>query len=194
MNKLSIATAITLASIAFVSAEETNVKKPVQVKPQGLKQMMKQEGRDVQMQNIKTGDAAIDAQLKTLNDEMEAKIKAIRDEYVLKIKAIVGDKAISPRMMREENGEKRGSDEGRKIGVPFRGDDLQVASGTQPRPMMRAQEEGGQPRPLMRSQNENVENNNAPRSIIGNENEQGAPAPIAPRVMNFFRGIFGGNK
>lgn len=132
MNKLSIITVIALSSLAFVSAEETNNVRPIQIKAPVIKQMIKNEGRDIQMPNLRTGDSAMDAQIKTLNDEMEAKIKAIRDEYVLKIKTIVGSRASTTasttlRMMR---GEKEGFDEGRKLGVPFIGGDSTSASGT----------------------------------------------------------------
>lgn len=41
---------------------------------------------------IMTGDAAIDTDIKALQDEMQAKIKAIRDEYQAKIKAKIGNR------------------------------------------------------------------------------------------------------
>lgn len=184
MNKLSIVAVATLASIAFVSAEETGVKRPVQLKAPAVKQMIKQEGRDIQMPNIKTGDPDTDSQLKNLNDEMETKIKSIRDEYVLKIKAIVGSRvsataSTTPRMMRGENGEKRGFDEGRKMGVPFMASS--TASSTFPVDRMRIQDE--------------TEGKTSKQIIDGqNRDDQNAPAPIAPRIMNFFRGMFGGNR
>ncbi len=171
MNKLTITTAITLASIAFVGAQgTTTVKRPVQVRPQEVRNMIKNEGRDIQMPNLRTGDPAIDAQLKTLNDEMEAKIKSIRDEYVAKIKAIVGDRASTTgRMM---PGRREGMDEGRKLGIPFIGDASSTASGTPQRPLM------------MRIQNEGE----------NNQGDQNAPKQIPAGVMNFFRGLFGGNR
>lgn len=174
MNKVSIATAVALASIAFASAEgTTTIKRPLQIKPQVVKQMIKQEGRDVVMPNIKTGDPALDAQIKALNIEMETKIKAIRDEYVLKLKAIVASRATStatttPRVLRGDDmpGQREGMDEGRKLGVPFTNNASSTATGTMPRPFMR----------------------------VENKFEQNESGSTTSRVMNFFRGMFGGNR
>ena len=47
------------------------------------------------MPAITTGDATVDAQIKTLQTEMEAKIKAIREEYQAKIKVAIGDRKAS---------------------------------------------------------------------------------------------------
>lgn len=44
---------------------------------------------------ITTGDTAIDAKIKTLQEERVAKIKAINLEYDAKIKALIGDKTIT---------------------------------------------------------------------------------------------------
>lgn len=122
MNKLYILTAITVASLSLVSAQESGsaVKKPV---PPGVTANMRQNMEQGQMPpQMMTGDADVDAQIKALNAEMEAKIKAIRDEYLTKIKAIVGDKkpvmaSTTPRGMME--GKKNGMDEGKKLVRPF---------------------------------------------------------------------------
>lgn len=161
MNKLYMGTVIALATISFVSAQDTTKPLP----PQGGPMMT-------------TGDATIDAQIKALNMEMETKIKAIRDDYLAKIRTIVGTKrsvvasstrpmmgTTTPRGMME--GEKRGFDEGRKMGRPF----ASSTDGTMRPPMMRREE----------SQGEQEDN----RGQIGDN--------VGARIQNFFKGFFGGN-
>ena len=109
MKKYIISTALALAAISIVSAQTAGIPSTSAQRPSAAPQMMPPV--------ITTGDATIDAQIKTLQKEMEAKIKVIRDEYQAKIKAVIGDKKIlnqmkngstTPRMMRED-GEGRAS-------------------------------------------------------------------------------------
>ncbi|MSR71532.1 MAG: hypothetical protein EXS50_02610 [Candidatus Taylorbacteria bacterium] len=171
MNKLYVLTAITVASLSFVSAEEygSAVKKPV---PPGVTAAMRQNMEEGKMMpsQITTGDATMDAQIKALNMEMEAKIKAIRDEYVTKIKAIVGDKkpmmaSTTPRGMMK--GEKNGADEGRKVGNPM----MDVAKQGVP----------GKP-PMMQ------------RGEVKGESTGSNGENIGTRAQSFFKGFFGGNQ
>ena len=164
MNKLYVGTAIVLSALSFVNAQET-AKKPLPPKPPIMRQ-----GEDAPKM-MTTGDASIDAQIKALNIEMEAKIKAIRDDYLAKIKAIVGEKkltasstrpAMSPPGMMQ--GEKRGMDEGNKMGRPF----ASTTDGTMQPPMKRGEVRGAE-----------VENSGQ----VGNN--------FGPRVQNFFKGFFG---
>lgn len=173
MNKLSIVTAITLASIAFVSAEENNEQRPLKNLP-AVNKIIKQEDRDNSIPNLRTGDPVIDAQLKALNDEMQAKIKVIRDEYAARLKVILSSRATTtratstPRYLREDMpGRREGMDEGRKIGIPFMMNASTTATGTLPRPQM------------MR---------------VENDIEQNQPNVPVSKIMNFFRGFFGGDR
>lgn len=137
MNKLYIVTAMALASISLASAQVGGTNqmpgKPANMaRPTG-------EREDRPQKTTLSGPVA--EQIRALNKEMESKIQAIRDDYMAKIKAILESNKVAPRatttppgMMR---GEKRGMDEGRKMGVPF-------MQGTGTRPIMR---EGEQPRP-----------------------------------------------
>lgn len=171
MKKIYITTAIALASIAFAGAQESrgDVRGQTQNGVSVMRQMMGQFGVNM-MPQIITGDATVDAQIKALNKEAEVKIKAIRDDYQVKVEAIIKSKfpqqeaSTTPRGMMQ--GEKRGFDEGRKMGVPFNG-------GTTTRPMM-----GTTTRPMM--------------NVRYVEQQTETKSPV--NFMDMIRGFFGGNK
>ncbi len=103
MKKYIITSAMALAAIVSVSAEEARTQgtQPVRMMKTMTAMMRVASGTPEQMPMkemappITTGDAAIDAQIKVLQAEMEAKIKVIREEYRLKIKALIGDRKVN---------------------------------------------------------------------------------------------------
>ncbi len=165
MNKLYMGTVIALATISFVSAQDTPKPVPPQVAPM-----------------MTTGDATIDAQIKALNMEMETKIKAIRDDYLSRIKTIVGDKkpmmaSTTPRGMME--GKKKGFDDGKKMGRPF----ASSTDGTMRPPMMRREDGQGE-------QGDRGDNRGEGQRPLPPQGQMGDS--VGPRIQNFFRGFFGG--
>lgn len=103
MKKYIITSAMVLAVIASVSAEETRTQgiQPVKMMKTIPVMMRVASGTPEQMPMremtppiITTGDIAIDVQIKALQVEMEAKIKMIRDDYRAKIKALIRDKKV----------------------------------------------------------------------------------------------------
>jgi hypothetical protein len=182
MNKLYILTAVTFTSFLFVQAQgNEDIRQPQRVNSavQTIRQAVNQTRQEEapRMQQLTTGDENIDSQVKALNKEMEDKIKAIRDEYVAKIKSLVGDKKIiRPVMMATTTppgmyrGEKRGENEGNKTGNPIMmGSDIENKEGV---------EKKVEERPML-------------RDLIPKENSSQQNLP--PRIINFFRGLFGGN-
>lgn len=124
MKKVTVAATMIIASAFIAHAEESGDaaktreammrRPPVQaMMATSTRPAMKAEMKEMVQAGMAipmTGDAATDAQLKTLATEMEVKIKAIRDEYQMKIKALVGDKkpmmaSTSPAMKRTEGAE-----------------------------------------------------------------------------------------
>jgi hypothetical protein len=184
MNKVYIATAIALSAVTVASAAEQGrmMKRPMMASSTVARPP---QGDDFRGAPMTTGDATIDAQLKSLTAEMDAKIKAIHDEYDARIKAIVGDKKLIPTMMGSTTpGMMRGDDRARMMGTGT----PMMASGTAP--MMRGEGEGQngqdrpQGRPMMQGQG-------------GDQNGQGSqlvPPNFGARVQGFFQGFFGGNK
>ena len=92
MKKYIISSGITLLALSYAGAA-------VNVPGKAPSSPMMEHADTVMMMLpvIATGDAAIDTQIKTLQQEMETKIKAIRDEYHTKIKAVIGDKKVITR-------------------------------------------------------------------------------------------------
>ena len=151
MNKLQITTAVLVTGVSFAFAQVPTDQKPPE-RNLGAQIKMHQQNVPPQMMgtsskpNIMQGnklDPAKEVQLKALTKEMEEKIKAIREEYQKKINEILGVKGngmnILPPGMNQ--GEKRGMDEGKKMGMPFdnRDSDGRPAvppQGTGTRPMM----------------------------------------------------------
>lgn len=90
MKIIYTATAIVLAGIVFANAEGL-----------GRDYAQPRQNTDRIFTNpelglfIKTGDSALDDQIKALNKEMELKIQAIHSEYITKIKEIVANKVAS---------------------------------------------------------------------------------------------------
>ncbi|MFA6608440.1 MAG: hypothetical protein WCT07_00830 [Candidatus Paceibacterota bacterium] len=154
MNKLYITTAIALASVTFASAQMGGVNQERENRPQ-----------------VTTLSGPVGEQIKALNREMESRIQAIRDEYMIKIKnaleaAKVNRPASTTTPLGMVRGEKRGMDEGRKMGVPF--DDS-----TSTRPMM---EDDDVERPQQNRQQDGLQ--------IGTQIG-------LPNFINFLRGFFG---
>lgn len=122
MNKLYVVSMIMLTGITLASAEEGNVVKssamlrgvaqvsgqtgqrPVPVlRNQNGGQGNEDKGQGQQGEGMRmmppvdqmtTGDATIDAKIKSLAEERNAKIKAIQEEYATKMKSIIGNRVI----------------------------------------------------------------------------------------------------
>lgn len=120
MKKYIISTTLALTAITFTSAQ-------TQVTQQIAIQKQPQENRQMMPPVITTGDAAVDAKIKALQEEMEVKIKAIREEYQVKIKAAIGDKKILNQLRNGTSSQRIGREgegrEGRATSSPITKDD-----------------------------------------------------------------------
>lgn len=85
MHKISLVFVSLVATVSFVSAQDSATSRPVPTK-------------NVPM--MTTGNANLDEQIKALNREMEQKIKAIHDEYQAKLKVLIGE--ARPQMVRPD--------------------------------------------------------------------------------------------
>ena len=94
MKKYIISSALMVAAIASVSAEQSASVTLTKATPVQGKAMVGMQVQMAQPVTITTGDAAVDAKIKALQQEMEIKIKAIRDDYMAKIKVVIGDKKV----------------------------------------------------------------------------------------------------
>lgn len=124
MKKLYVVTALALAGISLAGAEGEAKAVQTQTRPMMVKVITQEDNQRA----TTTGDVDTDSQVKALTKEMEAKIQAIRSEYMTKIKAIIASKkaTIRPIVTKGtttppgmERGEKKGFDEGNKLGRPF---------------------------------------------------------------------------
>lgn len=191
MNKnIYFVTAMTLASISFVGAQEVrevsvDVQRPMyqvrqgggevgQVRAVAARVMMATASPAMmpagQMMGPTTGDPATDAKVKALMVEMDAKMRALQEEYATRLKAIIGDRVINTKDVRGP------SPTGMMMGERV-GQDGTMSTGT-----VRAMEQRrgiGRPMDLPRGQN-------------GEGRPQGEG--FGSQMSNLFRSIFGGNK
>ncbi len=98
MKKILGTALIFVSATSFVFAQTNENRNERQVRPMMPKNIEQRvENRlDERGVMMTTGDAVIDAQIKTLIQERDQKIKTINDEYATKLKALIGDKKILP--------------------------------------------------------------------------------------------------
>ena len=192
MNKLYIAGAIALASVAFVSAED------VAQQPRGVMstrgsmteggirdgkaisgtrasstQIRPEAGRMGEGMFPTTGDKALDAKIKALVEERNAKMKAIQDEFQIKLKALIGDKKLRTEGM--------------------------MASGTRPMMGSSTWEGRGEGRPMMASSSARMmrasdqeEGDNRPPRTGQVRGEMKGPSDVGAQEGSFFKNMFQG--